>query len=421
MGNIYCYSVPGFFNTQIPLWPVHGCWIDRVILFTFSDDGFHSGLRDPRCILFHKIKCPPHTRMTALSVNNLDLVKPNWAHGRSAGRLHRPSVPLNSIKPPLRHSCQSICLILARFDQRHIHRQRVFFHQFYYRVKPSSNQHLACCFGLYPGFAGKGVRDPFMDTGRIGEQMQGGRLPEDCQVYSFNNSIKFCKLNMLGVVAGRNEQASSTTAPSYTSDTPVARELASTHTLRVWPSTYHLPRAGSILRTLVRTSLIMVLRGTSSIFSSHPAVTSDALRLMNATATRSQPITGKCPTNLLHSENTFRRVMTRGMSGILFPLLQYRELSSPQTCNPSTRTASCCLSGSLLRKPKLQRCSFKRAAGTMLSSTYTSSILADVARCMRLSFVKIASTIVCIMYGATLRPNPMQVKQYFRPLNSTVW
>ena len=24
-----------------------------------------------------------------------------------------------------------------------------------------------------------------MDTGRISEQMQGGRLPEDCQVYSF--------------------------------------------------------------------------------------------------------------------------------------------------------------------------------------------------------------------------------------------
>ena len=28
-----------------------------------------------------------------------------------------------------------------------------------------------------------------MDTGRISEQMQGGRLPEDCQVYSFNDGI----------------------------------------------------------------------------------------------------------------------------------------------------------------------------------------------------------------------------------------
>ena len=135
--------------------------------------------------------------------------------------------------------------------------------------------------------------------------------------------------------AGRNQQASSTTAPSYTSDTLVAKELASTHTLRAWPSTHHFPRTRSSLHTLVRTSLIMVLRGALSILSSHPAVTSDALCLMNATATRSQPPTGRSPTNLPHSENTFRRVTTRGMSGILFPLLQYKELSSPQACKHS--------------------------------------------------------------------------------------
>ena len=175
--------------------------------------------------------------MTALSVNNLDLVKLNWAHGRSAGRLHRPSVLFNCIKPPLRHSSQSVYLILARLDQGHIHRQRVFFHQFYYRVKPPSNEHLACGFGFYPGLAGKGVRDSLMDTSRISEQMHGGRLPEDCQVYSLNNGIES--------FSGRNQQASSTTAPSYTNDSPVARELASIHTLRAWPSTHHLPRAGS--------------------------------------------------------------------------------------------------------------------------------------------------------------------------------
>ena len=39
-----------------------------------------------------------------------------------------------------------------------------------------------------------------MDTGRISEQMQGGHLPEDCQVYSFNNGIEFCKVDMLGVL-----------------------------------------------------------------------------------------------------------------------------------------------------------------------------------------------------------------------------
>ena len=100
IGNIYRYPVPCLFNIQSPLWPVHGCQITQLTLFTFSDDGFHSSLRDPRGNLFHKIKCSPHTRMTALSVNNLDLVKPNWTHRRSAGRLHRPSVPFNCIKPP---------------------------------------------------------------------------------------------------------------------------------------------------------------------------------------------------------------------------------------------------------------------------------------------------------------------------------
>ena len=200
MGNIHRYPVLGLFIIQSPLWPVHGCWIDQMTLFTFSDDGLHCGLRDPRGNLFHKIKCLLHTKMTALSGNNLDLVKPNWAHGRSAGRLHRPSVPLNSIKLPLRYSCQSICLILARFDQGHIHRQDVFFHQFYYCVKPPSNEHLTCSFGSHPSFTSKSVRDQSMDTGRISEQMQGGRLPEDCQVYSFNNSINFCKVNMLGVL-----------------------------------------------------------------------------------------------------------------------------------------------------------------------------------------------------------------------------
>ena len=194
------YLVPCLFNIQNPLWPVHGSRIDWLTLFTFSDDGFHCDLRDPRGNLSHKIKCPPHTRMTALSVNNLELVNPKWAHGHSVGRLYRPSVPFNCIKPPLRHSSQSICLILARFDQGHIHRQHIFFHQFYYRVKPQLNKHLACGFGSYPALAGKGVLDPFMDTGRISKQMQGCRLPEDCQVYSFKNGIEFRKVNMFGVL-----------------------------------------------------------------------------------------------------------------------------------------------------------------------------------------------------------------------------
>ena len=68
-------------------------------------------------------------------------------------------------------------------------------------------------------------------------------------------------------LSGRNQQTSSTTAPSYTSNM-----LASTFTLRAWPSTHHLPCAGSSLCTLVRMSLIMVLRGASSILSSYPVI-----------------------------------------------------------------------------------------------------------------------------------------------------
>ena len=138
--------------------------------------------------------------MTALSVNNLVLVKSNWAHGWGAGKLHRASVSFNCIKPPLRHSSQLICLILARFDQGNIHRHHVFFHQFYYHVKLPSNEHLTCDFGSYSGFVGKGVWDPFIDRSRISEQMQGGRLLEDCQVHSFNNGIEFSEVNMLGVL-----------------------------------------------------------------------------------------------------------------------------------------------------------------------------------------------------------------------------
>ena len=94
-----------------------------------------------------------------------------------------------------------------------------------------------------------------------------------CKVVVFQRIAKFIPLIMASdfvrlicwdSFAGHNQQASSTTAPSYTSDMSVARELVSTHMLK---------------------ALIMVLRGASSILSSHPAVMSDALCLMNATAT----------------------------------------------------------------------------------------------------------------------------------------
>ena len=39
-----------------------------------------------------------------------------------------------------------------------------------------------------------------MDTGKISEQMLGGHLPKDCQVYSFSNGIEF--RNGVGVERG---------------------------------------------------------------------------------------------------------------------------------------------------------------------------------------------------------------------------
>ena len=262
--------------------------------------------------MFHKIKCPPHTWMTALSVNNLDLVKPNWAHGRSAGRLHRPSVPFNCIKPPLRHSSQSICLILARFDQGHIHSFTSF-------ILVTSRRRMSISLAALP------VKVSEIHLWTLAESVN------ICKVVVFQMIAKFIPLIMASSsmwliccksFSGHNQQASSTTAPSYTSDTPVARELALIHTLRAWLSMHHLPRTRSFLCPLVRTSLTMMLRGALSILSSCPAMALKALRLMNATATWSQPLMGRCPTNLPHSENMFRCVSTQGMSGILFPLLQ---------------------------------------------------------------------------------------------------
>ena len=341
MGNIHRHSLPCLFNIQSTLWQVLGCWIDWLTLFTFSDEGFHSTFRNPRVNPLHKIKCPPHNRMTALSVNNLELTD---------------TVQAGCTGPVF------LLIISSHLWGTRVNRSALFW------LDLTKDTFIDSAYSFTNFIIVSSRRRISISLAALVRTLAEIHLwtqtesVNKCKVVVFHRITKFIPLIMASSSArlicwesfsGRNQQACSTTAPSYTSDTPVSRELASTHTLRAWPSTHHLPRAGSSLCTLVRTSLMMVLRGVSLILSSHPAVTSDALRWMNATATRSQPPTRRCPTNLPHSENIFRRVKTRGMSGILLPLLQYRALSSPQTCKPSTRTPSCSLSGSLLRRSKL--------------------------------------------------------------------
>ena len=263
--------------------------------------------------------------MTTLSLNNLDLVKPNWAHGRSAGRLYRLSVHLIASSHLWGTLVNRSALFWLDLTKDTFIDSANSFTSF---IIVSSHRRMSISLAALVRSLALPVRVSEINLWSQAESVN------KCKV--FQRIAKFIPLIMASVrlirwesFAGRNQLASSTTAPSNICDTPVARELASTHTLRAWPSMHHLYHAGSSLRTLVRSSLIMVLRRASSILSSHPAVTSDALRLVNATVTRSQLHTGRCPTNLPHSENTFRCVTTRGMSGILFPLLQNRELSSP--------------------------------------------------------------------------------------------
>ena len=351
MSNIHRYPVPCLFNIQSPLWPVHGCRIDQLTFFTFSDNGFHSGLRNPRGNLSHKIKCPPHTRMTALSI--LICSSPTELTYAGQAECTGPVFLLIASSQLWGTLVNRSALFWLDLTKDIFIDSAYSFNSFI--IVPSRSR---MCISL------AALVHTLALPVRVSEihLWTQAKSVNKCMAVVFQRIAKFIPLIITSSSVGlirwesfsrRNQQASSTIAPSYTSDSPVARELASTHTLRAWPSTHHLPRDESSLYTRVITSLIMVLRGASSILSSYPAVTSDTLRLMNSTATRSQPPIGRCPTNLLQSENMFRRMTTRGMSGILFPLLQYRELSSPQTCNPSSWAPSCCLSGSLLRTPKL--------------------------------------------------------------------
>ena len=170
-----------------------------------------------------------------------------------------------------------------------------------------------------------------------------------------------------------NQLTSSRVAPSCSSDTPVARELASTQMLSSGPSTHYFPCTGSSWRTLAMTSVIIVVNRTSVPLSSKPFVMSAALLLMNATATPSHLTTGKCPTSFPQNENTLCRVRTCGTLGTSFPCSHISMLPSSRTVKPSPSTILQPLQF-LLSSPKLAKCYLTLVAEVISSLIKTSSM-----------------------------------------------
>ena len=135
--------------------------------------------------------------------------------------------------------------------------------------------------------------------------------------------------------ADRNQQASSTTAPSYTSDTLIYKWYTKSLAIGA-PSAprrvFLVPSSENLFNHGVERGVVnFVIPSSGDVRCS----------LLDECHSYTKPtIHGRCPTNLPHNEKTLHRMTTQGMPGILFPLLQYREWSSPQTCNPSTHAPS---------------------------------------------------------------------------------
>ena len=100
-------------------------------------------------------------------------------------------------------------------------------------------------------------------------------------------------------------------------------------------------------------------------------------RLLFALWTRSQhvakPHTGKCPVNLPHTEKMVRWLITSGGVGSSLPRCYQSLLCFSQMCNPNTHVLPFNCSGALHVSPNCSRCSFKREARHIFSSTNISS------------------------------------------------
>ena len=179
----------------------------------------------------------------------------------------------------------------------------------------------------------------------------------------FNTASSSARLICWASFSGRSQQASSSTVSCLSNATPIAKELASTQTFSSRPSTHQSPWTGSSHCTESTISDIIRCGKLSFVLSSQPFVTELALLLSTPQATRSQPHTGKCPTSLLHKENSARRVTISGASGTMLPRFHRNLPCSVATANPNTRAPSSNRSVSLHSSPNLARCSLTRVAG----------------------------------------------------------
>ena len=156
----------------------------------------------------------------------------------------------------------------------------------------------------------------------------------------FNMAFSLGRLIYWALFSGRSQQASSSTVSCLSNATPIAKELASTHTFNSRPSTHQSPWAGSSHLTESTVSDIIRCSKLSLVSSSQPFVTEFALFLSTPQATRSQPHTGKCLTSLPHKESTARHVTISGASGTMLPHFHRILPYSIATANSNTHAAS---------------------------------------------------------------------------------
>lgn len=133
----------------------------------------------------------------------------------------------DQIKPLLRHSCQTICLVMVRPHQGYIHQRSILFNQLCEHAELSSNKHFTCCLSSYTVLFCEGSCDPFVCTSRTYEDVQHCCFPH------WHLLIQNWAL--------QNQLASATVAPLCSSKTPVARELILTHMSSLILSMHHLP------------------------------------------------------------------------------------------------------------------------------------------------------------------------------------
>ena len=163
----------------------------------------------------------------------------------------------------------------------------------------------------------------------------------------FNIVSSSARLIYLASFSGHSQQASSSTVLCLSNATPIAKELASTHTFSFCPSTHQSPWAWLSRRTESTVSDIICCSMLTLVSSSQPFVTELALLLSTPQATWSQPNTGKCLTSLPHKENTARCVTISGASETMLPRFHCNLPCYITTTNPNTRVPSSNRFGSL--------------------------------------------------------------------------